>query len=51
MGLEIYNLVVEVIGELPLELNFIYGICTVLIIMFLLMVIAFPFVLIYRSVS
>lgn len=51
MGLEIYNLVVEVIGELPMELNFVYAICTVLVILFLLMVVAFPFILIYRSVN
>lgn len=51
MGLEIYNLIVSIIGELPVELQFIYAICTILFIMVILMIIAFPFILIYRSVK
>lgn len=31
MGLEIYNTVKEIIGTLPVELEFIYGIGTILI--------------------
>lgn len=31
MGLEIYNMVKEVIGTLPVELEFIYGLGTILI--------------------
>ena len=29
--LDIYNLVVQIIGQVPIELNFIYGFCTILV--------------------
>lgn len=48
MGLNIYNMVVEIIGVLPIELNFIYGICTVLVFSFVIMFIALPWVIVYR---
>lgn len=51
IALEIYNTVVSVIGTLPIELEFIYGMCTLIIFVFLIMIAAFPFVLIYKVVN
>ncbi len=48
MGLNIYNMVVEIIGVLPIELNFIYGICTILVFSFVIMFIALPWVIVYK---
>lgn len=48
MGLNIYNMVVEIIGVLPIELNFIYVICTILVFSFVLMFIALPWVIVYK---
>lgn len=51
IGLEIYNTVVSVIGTLPPELEFVYGLCVIVLFVFLIMIVAFPFVLIYRVVD
>ena len=51
IGLEVYNTVVSVIGVLPAELQFVYGLCTIVLFVFLIMIVAFPFVLIYRVVN
>lgn len=36
MALDIYNMVKEVIGSVPIELEFVYGICTILIVCMLI---------------
>lgn len=51
IGLNIYNMVVEIIGVLPIELNFIYGFCTILAFSFVLMFIALPWVIVYKLFS
>ena len=51
IGLEIYNIVKSIIGTLPIELEFIYGLGVIILLVFLLMIIAFPFVLIYKVVN
>lgn len=51
IALEIYNIVKSVIGTLPIELEFIYGLAVIIVLVFLLMIIAFPFVLIYKVVN
>lgn len=48
IGLNIYNMVVEIIGVLPIELNFVYGFCTILVFCFILMFIALPWVIVYK---
>lgn len=48
IGLDIYNLVVQIIGQLPVELNFIYGFCTILLFVFVLGFIALPWIIVYR---
>lgn len=48
MGLNIYQKVVEIIGELPTELEFIYAICTVLLFSVLIFIVVSPFVILYK---
>jgi len=51
VGLDIYNLVVEIIGILPIELNFVYGLCTILLFCCVIAFIAMPFVIVYKLFS
>ena len=46
--LDIYNLVVQIIGQVPIELNFIYGFCTILVFVFVIAFIALPWIIVYR---
>jgi len=48
IGLDIYNMVVQIIGQVPIELNFIYGFCTILVFVFIISFIALPWVIVYR---
>lgn len=43
LGLNIYNLVVSIIGPVPMEMEFIYAIGTIALIIVLLMIVYFPF--------
>lgn len=51
VGLEIYNLVVNIIGVLPVELTFVYGICTILVFCCVIAFISMPFVIVYKLFS
>lgn len=51
LGLEIYNLVVEILGVLPFELSFVYGICTILLFCCVIAFVALPFVIVYKLFS
>ena len=46
--MDIYNLVVELIGTVPSELTWIYGIGTVILVAVMISCVVFPFVLIYK---
>ena len=43
MGLKIYNFVVEVIGEVPMEMEFIYAIGTIICLMIIFLMVYIPF--------
>ena len=47
MFLNIYNMVVEVLGVLPTELEWLYGLGTIIVFYLILSVIFFPFTFIY----
>lgn len=48
IGLDLYNIAVQIIGPLPIELNFIYGFCTILEFVFVIAFIALPWVIVYK---
>lgn len=48
MGLEIYNMVKDIIGTLPIELNFVYGLGTIFVLIMIFLVAASPFIFIYK---
>lgn len=48
MGLDIYNLVVDIIGELPVELEFIYAIGVLFVFVVVICCAVFPFYLVYK---
>lgn len=48
MGLDIYNKVVEIIGELPTELEFLYVLGTILLFLIIIFVAVSPFIILYR---
>lgn len=45
--LKIYNFVVDIIGQVPPELEFVYAIGTIVILIFILLCIFIPFKIIY----
>lgn len=47
MFLNIYNMVVEVLGVLPVELEWLYGLGTIIVFYLILSVIFFPFTFMY----
>lgn len=48
MGLEIYNAVVEIIGELPPELTFVYGIATICMFIVVILCVLAPFIILFN---
>lgn len=50
MFLNIYNMVVEVLGVLPVELEWLYGLGTIIVFYLILSVIFFPFTFLYSCV-
>lgn len=48
MYLEVYNKVKEIIGTLPVELEYVYAICTILLFCLILFAIISPFVFLYK---
>ncbi|MDD2505512.1 MAG: hypothetical protein PHF21_04520 [Bacilli bacterium] len=48
MALDIYNMIVEVVGVLPNELQFVYGFLTIFMFMILILCVSMPFILIYK---
>jgi len=48
LGLDIYNFVVSIIGDLPLELHFIYAIGTLFVLVLICVCAVSPFILIYK---
>lgn len=49
MILNLYNAVVQILGEIPSEYHFVYAICTIILFMIILWCIVFPFKFIYES--
>ena len=47
MFLNIYNMVKEVLGVLPIELEWVYGVGTIIVFYMIMVVIFFPFTFIY----
>lgn len=47
-SLNLYELCKTVIGELPVEMEFVYAIGTVFLFLMILLVIFFPFYLVYK---
>jgi hypothetical protein len=48
MGLDIYNMVKDVIGELPIELEFLYAIGTFLVLIIVFLIIYIPWYYIFK---
>lgn len=48
MGLEIYNFVVSILGELPNELNFLYAIGTLFVFVLICYCAVVPYILIFK---
>lgn len=46
--LDIYNLVVDLIGVVPIELEFIYGIATITLFLLICFVVISPFIIVYK---
>jgi len=51
MGLEIYETVVEIIGELPPELSFVYGIATILMFIVVILCVLTPFIILFNLMN
>lgn len=47
LGLKIYDLVVNLIGTLPVELDFVYGLCTIIILCFIILFTFMPWIILY----
>lgn len=47
IGLKLYNFVVDVIGDVPQEMHFIYAICTIALIIIIIYIVYFPFKILY----
>ena len=50
-ALNIYNMVVSMIGTLPPHLEFVYGIATIIVVCFVVLFAFSPWILLYRFVS
>ena len=48
MSLEIYEMVKKIIGVLPIELHFIYGICTIILFMIAVLIVLVPLKIVYN---
>lgn len=48
MGLDIYNMVVDILGELPLELHFLYALGTIFVLILVLFCAMLPFIVVYK---
>lgn len=48
MGLDIYNMVVSILGDLPLELQFLYGVGTIFVLILVLFCAMLPFIVVYK---
>ena len=46
---QIHSLVVSILGELPMELTFVYGMCDILVFIAILWACLFPFIFLYNS--
>lgn len=51
LGLKIYEMVVNIIGTLPVELDFVYGLCTIIVLCFVIIFAFFPWILLYSFVN
>lgn len=51
LGLDIYNLVVSMIGTLPVELEFVYGLCTIILLCFIIIFAFSPWIILYSLAS
>ena len=51
IGLDIYNMVVQIIGTLHVELTFVYGLCTILVFCCVIAFVSMPFVIVYKLFS
>lgn len=47
----IYNLVINLIGQVPPELNFVYGFATIFLFIVIVLCVIMPFWIIYKVVS
>lgn len=45
---ELYDLVCELIGTVPIQLEFIYGICSIILFCFVIFCFIFPFYMLYK---
>ena len=48
MGLDIYNMVKSIIGEVPVELEFLYAIGTFLLLLIVFLMVYIPWVYIFK---
>lgn len=51
MNIDLYNIVLQVIGELPNEYHFIYGIALIFLIVGLVFVLISPFLLAFKVIG
>lgn len=51
MGINLYDLVVQIVGELPNEYHFIYGIGLIFLIIGLVFIVISPFLLVYKFIG
>ena len=50
-ALNIYNIVVSMIGELPMHLHFVYGFATIIVVSFIVMFAFSPWIILYRFID
>lgn len=48
IGVEIYNLVVEILGPLPMEMNFLYALGTIILFTVIIACCCVPFLIMYK---
>ncbi len=49
MFLEIHEMVCSVLGTVPMEFEFVYGICDILVFIAIIWVVLFPFIFLYKT--
>lgn len=48
MNLDVYNAIKEIIGTLPPQLEWVYGMSTVLFLFMLFFIVSYPFIMIFN---